>query len=435
MEQNTFEILDIKKAKELFEYEMTDVILKLKGEFSVISGEKTRYHEAAVDGRKLKADPVALPAVKYRHHRIYTPATAICTVCEMKVVECGSLCPQNIPVIPSVNKGVPDFHLDLVDLRPKVPGQMIAKTEALKIVQWKKGMAVDLRSAARTHALSVKWKKASVFSAIPDMKRLRSLKPLTNAQAVSISAWSAPAPRPLHVYINAVSKERLLSMKRIVLPEAGIRIPACDIRKADCRANAAADITMPAVKHSQLRLSTVPQVRVITPVISVPNTMPELKTHSVGHVTPKTTEAHHGSIRQFILPKLKNQFIGHVTLNMTRAHKDVFHQVSQISVPSAFSVSIIHATVNAPKFLPGSPGKICICVEMNGNRKARIPDVRVPTAQVGTYKKQKSAPMPRFNLKVCLKTSTPEITVKQIKTAIPTKLAIADIIQAAGKAE
>jgi hypothetical protein len=37
MEQYTVNKVDIEKNKELFEYEMTEVILKLKGEASVIA--------------------------------------------------------------------------------------------------------------------------------------------------------------------------------------------------------------------------------------------------------------------------------------------------------------------------------------------------------------------------------------------------------------
>ena len=50
---NKVENINIEKNKELFEYEMTEVILKLKGEFAAFSGKDTRFEEMAVDDKKL----------------------------------------------------------------------------------------------------------------------------------------------------------------------------------------------------------------------------------------------------------------------------------------------------------------------------------------------------------------------------------------------
>ena len=49
MDNNTVcENINIDECKELFEYEMTEVIIKLKGEFAAVSGCSKRYSEAAV---------------------------------------------------------------------------------------------------------------------------------------------------------------------------------------------------------------------------------------------------------------------------------------------------------------------------------------------------------------------------------------------------
>lgn len=64
MENIKLDNIDIEFCKELFEYEMTEVILKLKGEFASVSGKDTKYAAVAVDERKLQVSPVSMPEVK-----------------------------------------------------------------------------------------------------------------------------------------------------------------------------------------------------------------------------------------------------------------------------------------------------------------------------------------------------------------------------------
>ena len=77
MENNTILNSDIEKTKELFEYEMTEVILKLKGEFVAVSEAKTRYNDSSVDSEKLVVKPIALPTVEQEKTSIPIPATEI----------------------------------------------------------------------------------------------------------------------------------------------------------------------------------------------------------------------------------------------------------------------------------------------------------------------------------------------------------------------
>ena len=65
MDEQNMENIDIEKHKELFAYEMTEVVLKLKGEFAVISGKDTQYWKNRVDDNVLKVAPIAAPVVKF----------------------------------------------------------------------------------------------------------------------------------------------------------------------------------------------------------------------------------------------------------------------------------------------------------------------------------------------------------------------------------
>ena len=65
MENTKLDNIDIESCKELFEYEMTEVILKLKGEFASVSRKDTKYAAVAVDERKLQVSPVSMPEVMF----------------------------------------------------------------------------------------------------------------------------------------------------------------------------------------------------------------------------------------------------------------------------------------------------------------------------------------------------------------------------------
>lgn len=58
------ENINIDECKELFEYEMTEVILKLKGEFAAVSGCGKRYKDAAVDDTELEVSVGELSIVE-----------------------------------------------------------------------------------------------------------------------------------------------------------------------------------------------------------------------------------------------------------------------------------------------------------------------------------------------------------------------------------
>ena len=64
MQGLTTKEMDVEQNKELFEYEMTEVLLKLKGEFAVVSGQDTRYAESSVDESKLAVNLSDIPKVE-----------------------------------------------------------------------------------------------------------------------------------------------------------------------------------------------------------------------------------------------------------------------------------------------------------------------------------------------------------------------------------
>lgn len=64
MSQKSVENINIEKNKELFEYEMTEVLLNLKGEFATFSGKGTTFEDAAVTDEQLAIPSVEIPPVE-----------------------------------------------------------------------------------------------------------------------------------------------------------------------------------------------------------------------------------------------------------------------------------------------------------------------------------------------------------------------------------
>lgn len=68
------ENIDIEKSKELFAYEMTEVLLMLKGEFASVSGKDMRYEQWAVDAKKKTIPSAHIAPVQLEHSPISLPA-------------------------------------------------------------------------------------------------------------------------------------------------------------------------------------------------------------------------------------------------------------------------------------------------------------------------------------------------------------------------
>lgn len=62
--RNKVENININENVDLFEYEMTEVILRLKGEFAAFTGKDTKYAEVAVDEQKLVINLPTISAVR-----------------------------------------------------------------------------------------------------------------------------------------------------------------------------------------------------------------------------------------------------------------------------------------------------------------------------------------------------------------------------------
>lgn len=100
--ENKLENINIEQNKELFEYEMTEVILNLKGEFAVFSGKNTKFAEMAVDDSRLKVDTPKVGQVNVDLSGVYTPTVGNiqCPKIVSAKVEESNL---KLPIIPQLS--------------------------------------------------------------------------------------------------------------------------------------------------------------------------------------------------------------------------------------------------------------------------------------------------------------------------------------------
>lgn len=102
--ENKAENINIEKNKELFEYEMTEVILKLKGEFAAFSGKDTGYADVAVDDAKLRINSPDIAKVKVQGCHVETPIIESVQQTETARIEVKEAA-LRLPVIPQIENG------------------------------------------------------------------------------------------------------------------------------------------------------------------------------------------------------------------------------------------------------------------------------------------------------------------------------------------
>lgn len=219
MDNNTVcENINIDECKELFEYEMTEVIIKLKGEFAAVSGCSKRYSEAAVDESCLKVDIPTLPAVELANIANYCPETS----------------PVSIrPIIPT---DAPDFQaqLDIISSCPKVNiDSAIICLQQRDLPHTSGDMKTVLSDVDETvlfETATVAYESASGLrkSKAPIIKKTSMFPPIPDAKRVGgLSIDERAALKRIDVPHTMSCLNLSLSFVREVSP-ANVVIPSCE---------------------------------------------------------------------------------------------------------------------------------------------------------------------------------------------------------------
>ena len=100
--ENKVENINIETNKELFEYEMTEVILKLKGEFAAFSGKDTKFAEMVVDDAKLRINTPEVVQVKVEGSHVAPPVIGCVQQTKTACIKVKENVLQ-LPVIPQIS--------------------------------------------------------------------------------------------------------------------------------------------------------------------------------------------------------------------------------------------------------------------------------------------------------------------------------------------
>lgn len=97
--ENAVENINIEKNKELFEYEMTEVILKLKGEFAAFSGKDTKFAEILVKDESLHICTPKPAKAQMKEYDVQTPKVGNIPRVEFGFIEMRETA-LKLPVLP-----------------------------------------------------------------------------------------------------------------------------------------------------------------------------------------------------------------------------------------------------------------------------------------------------------------------------------------------
>ena len=100
--ENKVENINIETNTELFEYEMTEVILKLKGEFAAFSGKDTKFAEMVVDDAKLRINTPEVVKFNVEGRHVAPPAIGYVQQTKTACIKVKETVLQ-LPVIPQIS--------------------------------------------------------------------------------------------------------------------------------------------------------------------------------------------------------------------------------------------------------------------------------------------------------------------------------------------
>ena len=171
--------INIDKHRELFEYEMTEVLLNLKGEFATFSGMGTRYVESAVAEERLEIPNAVIPRVvpekihiavslQYQNAGFTCPSISCTTPVEIKLPNRPSQYHPFRVSSPQVSISVPDYTLPEQTALVDTPSLKKADLVIPTIPQPQNYSLMDAKPAAIRISIpqisAVHWKPADYVS-------------------------------------------------------------------------------------------------------------------------------------------------------------------------------------------------------------------------------------------------------------------------------
>ncbi|MBQ3941017.1 MAG: hypothetical protein II723_07885 [Oscillospiraceae bacterium] len=240
MDQQAKALSDIERTKELFEYEMTEVVRQLKGSFAGLNAERLGLDESGFEVPAVQV-PAELPAVSAEPVRLqFDPAAVPQSVSAAAIPQVSVSAPAvSIPAVPQVTPAaIPAAEMTAKQIAvpeiPAIPGFRMPETAEQTVrVQMPQVPDAGKISASVPAAAPVSVPAVAVPEAVRVGFRAEQMQ---ISGAVQAPAVSVPVPKPFvpcEVCVtvkNPVETEipKVKSFQPVTLRTAG-RVPAVDV--------------------------------------------------------------------------------------------------------------------------------------------------------------------------------------------------------------
>ena len=241
---------NIEKNKEIFEREMTEVLLNLKGRFSVVSRKDTLLAEtAAVEIPEIT--PVTLPEINCDFQAISLPDTAV--EASARQIDNITLAKMTVPAVPdrAVNlsrTGAEDISVEKPVLQSTGTGEIKVNSTLADVECSFTGLTLpDTEITASPRQIAALTVEKAEISAIPD--RAVNL-PRTGAEDISVEKPVLQSAGTGEIKVNSTLADVECSFTGLTLPDTEItasprQIAALTVEKAEISAIPDRTVTLP----------------------------------------------------------------------------------------------------------------------------------------------------------------------------------------------
>ena len=268
--ENQVENINIEKSKELFEYEMTEVILKLKGEFAAFSGKDTKFAEMVVDDAKLRINTPEVVQVKVEDRHVETPVVGSVRQTKTARIEVKETILQ-LPVIPQISDEDGREEENAHSPRKANVWQGIAVPALLsisKVTITKESSEKSLEEVEKEIVSSVEVPQLiSVVESTQSLKKKAHVTPVSvdvPRTKIKYSAWNKDKPfvqcekRTIQKIVPEVEFDSLLMSDRLKRLSKVQAVNKADIKVPHIVTNMAVDIDNS--KKTEVYMVEVPQI-------------------------------------------------------------------------------------------------------------------------------------------------------------------------------
>lgn len=434
--ENKVENINIEKNKELFEYEMTEVILRLKGEFAAFSGKDTKFAEMVVDDAKLRINTPDVIRVKVEGSHVDPPVIGCVKQTKTACIEVKETVLQ-LPVIPQMSDDDGRMEEEVVGSKKANIWQGIVVPDLhpfRKIVISKESSKKSLEETEREIVSSVEVPQLiSVVERTDGLKKKKHIEPVMvhiPSTTIICNAWNKDKStakvekRTLEKRVPDVEFDSLVMSDRVKSLSKAQGVDKKDIKIPHIVPNVSADID--TSKKIEAYMGEVPQIANAGDLVKV---LPAISCESVQIKVPSMPYIGLHELRRHVVATSRKQIEFQETHGFKYEIKKPAVIRDMVAVPElkhiqtykTDDVGITHQIIT----VPDTPK--CNNIKKDVELKCMQSDVVLPNADISSTTNVKTIVVSGIdtvqvpNIPVVKKAYIPEIQEKDTAISVPYK--------------